>query len=148
MNDRDRCAALPIGKWWICDEEIMQLHLNDPWKVVVASVLLQRTIRKQAEVAFKKLMALWPTAATMAKALQVDVLHAVKPCGFGERRSRYIVRLSHKWASGEWEHLADLPGVGQYVQDAVRIVCFEESECKSGDHALKGYVNERDQGVR
>ena len=118
-------------------DELLQESLGgDPWKVAVASMLLCRTRRRQAETALQKLLFRWPGPEYLCRADIVDVQSVVRSCGFYANRARQLIRFSSLYLGDAWEDLRDLPGVSLYVADAVGLVCFGCSELESTDAAL------------
>src|ERR1035438_1473653 len=90
---------------------------RDPWKVAVASMLLCRTRRVQAEPCFERLLYFYPGPEALARADACAVEGIVRPCGLHRQRARQLVRFSTRWFSA-YEDLRELPGVGLYVADA------------------------------
>jgi len=67
---------------------------HDPWKVLVAVTLLNKTAGKLAVPAFFKIMALWPTAQALARA-PPDVLEGlIKHLGLGRSRTARLIKMS------------------------------------------------------
>lgn len=117
----------------------LQLSLGGcPWRVAVASMLLCRTRRCQAEPALKALLAQWPDAAALCRAEGLEWV--VRPCGMHRNRARQLQRFSCLWLSDSWQDMRELPGVGLYVADAVGLFCFGCTELESNDEALRRYV--------
>jgi endonuclease III len=117
----------------------LQLGMGgDPWRVVVASMLLCRSRRVQAEPCLRGLLARWPDAAALAVAEGVE--EVVKPCGLQRNRARQLVRFSNLWLSDGWEELRELPGVGVYVADAVALFCFGCRNLESNDGVLHAHA--------
>lgn len=111
-----------------------------PWRVAVASVLLNRTHVRQARPALRELLSLWPNAASLSKADPWSVSPIVHSCGFGERRTKTLIALSTQWCTDLWTDMRDLTGVGAYVSDAVGLFCFGCTELQSTDPVLKEYA--------
>jgi endonuclease III len=125
----------------------MQHHLEplqaqmggDPWKVMVASMLLCRTKRGQAEPCFDELLRRWPGPEALARAYESEVEAVVKPCGLHRQRARQLIRSSVMWFS-EYDDLREFPGVGLYVADAVGLFCFGCTDLCCTDHVLAAYA--------
>lgn len=110
---------------------------GDPWRVIVASVLLCRARRSQVAGCLRELLAAHPSPNHLARAEGLEEL--LRPCGLHRQRARQLQRLSSLWFSGAWEDARDLPGVGVYVADAVGLVCFGCVDLESTDAALRLY---------
>lgn len=113
-----------------------------PWRVAVASVMLNRTRGPQARPVLRRFLARWPDAAAAADADVLDVADVLAPSGFQYRKARSVVALSRRWVLGGWSDARDLPGVGAYVADAVGMFCFGCLELDSQDRVLRRYADE------
>ena len=139
---REECKALVPGpiQW---GARVLQAGMGRcPWRVAVASMLLCRTRRVQAEPVLRVLLDRWPTAADLAHADTAAIEGVVRTCGFGRQRARQLQRFSVEWLGDWWEDMRELTGVGVYVADAVSIACFDCTEMQSTDHALRVLCDE------
>lgn len=105
---------------------------RDPWKVMIASMLLHRTPRAIAQPQFDELLRRWSGPAELARANHID--------GLERRFARRLIRASTLWFS-EYNDLRDFPGVGLYVADAVGLFCFNCTELESNDQSLREYAD-------
>ncbi len=124
-----------------CDRVPVQIGLaGDPWKVLVASQLLNKTPIHQARPVLRALLAVWPTPEQLARAVD-HVLHSLlHPLGFGDRRPMLLAEMSRRWCLGDWDEVWELPGVGQYAEDSVRIFCYGDWSFEPSDKVLKTFV--------
>ena len=109
-----------------------------PWRVAIASMLLCRTRRVQAEPVLRELLFRWPTAAALAVAEGVE--EVCRPCGLHRQRARQLQRFSNEYLADWWKDLRELTGVGVYVADAVSLFCFGETNLESKDNVLSDYA--------
>lgn len=116
-----------------------------PWRVAMASMLLCRTRRMQAEPVLRRLLQLYPSAAHLAHA--EDLEDITRPCGLYRTRARQMQRFSVQWLGDYWSELRELSGVGLYVADAVGLFCLGCTDLESGDHVLVAYAKEVTSGV-
>lgn len=135
---REKLKAVKSGvQTDLAPGELLQESLGgDPWRVAVASMLLCRTTRRQAEPVLQTLLLRWPYPEYLCRADVRDVEFVVRPCGLHRNRARQLIRFSSMWLGDGWVDLRDLPGVGLYVSDAVGLVCFGCTALESSDHAL------------
>lgn len=105
-----------------------------PWRVAVASMLLCRTTRRQAEPVLLRLLSKYPGPEHVCRAPDLETV--VRPCGLHRSRARQIARFSAQWLGDGWEDLRELSGVGVYVADAVGLVCFGCTDLECSDSAL------------
>lgn len=123
------------------DAAVLQTGMyGDPWRVVLASMLLQQTTRRQAQIGLQALLGDY-TLGTLAMASLDDVAWRVRPCGLQQRRARMLTAFSRALLKGAGELGACL-GVGPYVLDAVSTFCYGIPSVKSGDRVLQMYVKE------
>lgn len=103
---------------------------RDPYRVVVAEVMLQQTQVERVREKYRAWMDRWPTISDLATATLSDVLIEWKGLGYN-RRARYLWLLAqeivHKregvWPRSEQE-LRRLPGVGPYTARAILSFAF------------------------
>lgn len=92
-----------------------------PWRVAIASMLLCRTTRRQAEPALFNILRKWPAPEYLCRADSRDVEFVSR---LRRNRARQLIRFSSLWLGDGWEDLRELPGVGVYVADAVGLACL------------------------
>ena len=145
-RDKIIAAREARGSWEVLPPPaLLQEHLGrDPWKIAVASMLLCRTHRRQAEPCFLKVLERWGAPELLARAELAEVETVCQPCGLRtestRNRARAMTRMSTKWFSSSWEDMRELPGVGLYVADAVGMFVFDCYELDSNDGVLHGYA--------
>lgn len=113
---------------------------NCPWRICVASILLNRAKRPAVDRVLSKLFARWSTPMDLAKADREELTELLRPLGFQHRRAKTLIRFSAEFLEDGWSDLRDLPGVGPYVADSVGLVCFGCTELDSMDGALEAYA--------
>ena len=125
------------------DGRLLQMGLGrDAWRVAVASILLQRTTRRQAEGALKRLFSFASTPEAVVRAPVAQIAAAIRSCGFHNRRSAQLQEFSRRFLADDGD-LEDLPGVGPYVRDAVALCVFDDRNVTCDDHALLAEVGRR-----
>jgi len=67
---------------------------DDPWKLLVASMLLNKTAGKQAIPVFWGIMDRWPSPEALSHADALDVKLLIQPLGLQETRSKRMIELS------------------------------------------------------
>lgn len=120
----------------------LQLGMQrDPWRVALASMLLCRAKRVQAERVLRILLTRWPTPADLMRAEIKAVQEAVRPCGLHRARARILQRFCAVWLGDHWHAMQGMPGVGMYVADAIGLFCFDDTDLESSDHVLREYAD-------
>lgn len=119
---------------------------ESPYYVALASMLLCRARRAQAEPVLMDMLERWPYPEELCRAEELE--EVLRPCGLQRNRARQIGRFATLWLSDSWDDLRDLPGVGLYVADAVGLFCFGCTELESGDDVLKEFAQLAQQNLR
>lgn len=94
---------------------------KDPWRVLVACALCNRTPGERALPVLLALLAEWPKAVHLAGAPLHAVSSVVRPLGFQRRRAEQLIRLSAGYLTRyprTRDDVVDLVGVGTYAADA------------------------------
>jgi A/G-specific adenine glycosylase len=101
-------------------------HTQDPYRVLVAELLLQRTRAEAVARVFPNFVDRFPNPASLAAAAPWEVATTVRVLGLTYRVHRLIAMAREIVGRGgvpsTFEELLDLPGVGVYVANAV--LCF------------------------
>ena len=91
-------------------------YLDDPWKMMVACMLLNQTTGTAVRPVLPELFDMFPNACDMAAANVGDIFPIIGHLGFGNRRSMALVKMSldacHGKVVGNWH------GIGQYAVDS------------------------------
>lgn len=116
---------------------------RDPFAMVVACVLVNRTRWSEARATHSELLARWPTADAMAPADPADVEPILRRLGFGERRSANLVALARAWRErppSRAAHLLTMPGCGRYAHDSWAIFVDGRDDVIPTDAKLLSHV--------
>jgi A/G-specific adenine glycosylase len=103
---------------------------TDPFAILVSEILLQRTRTDVVELHYEQFMRAYPTPAALASADVATVSQILKPLGFRHRTERLpslaaALMVDHSGAvPRSKEALLRLPGVGEYVANAVLAIAF------------------------
>lgn len=101
---------------------------DDPWKVLVAEVLLQRSRGKTVAKTYQELFRRWPDEAALSGARESSIGTVIRPLGLVGRAgslramAKEVTRLGG--VPADFEGLLALPGVGRYVANATLVVAF------------------------
>jgi A/G-specific adenine glycosylase len=105
---------------------------RDPYRVLIAEILLQRTRADLVPLVFERFIARYPDALSLARATPDQVVRLLRPLGFAHRSARLpqlgreIVERHGGHVPRRKEELLLLTGVGEYVANAVLTVAFSE----------------------
>lgn len=105
-------------------------HTKDPYRILIAEYLLQRTRIVSGSPYYERFLARFPDVASLAAASEEDVLRAWEGLGY-YRRARHlrtaaqaIVRDHGGRIPPDAATLATLPGIGPYTAGAVASIAF------------------------
>src|SRR4030042_239890 len=107
---------------------------QDPFKVLIAEMMLRQTKADQVKAVYNRLFAEYPDVETMAKAGNKELEQILYPLGlkwrtpaFGlvarEVKEKYQCKIPEAR-----EELTTLPGVGEYVAGAVLSIAYGKNE--------------------
>jgi A/G-specific adenine glycosylase len=101
---------------------------RDPFKVLVAEVLLQRSRGSSVALVYERLFERWPSATELARARVDSIRSVIRPLGL-IRRAETLKTIARAVAERgsvprSVEGLLELPGVGQYAASATAAVAF------------------------
>jgi len=104
---------------------------TDPYRVLIETVLSQRTKDENTERAFKSLFSHYKNVFEISKLEPEDIYGLVKPAGMYKQKSERIIKISkiliEKYngkVPDELEELIKLPGVGRKTANIVLYVSF------------------------
>ncbi len=107
-------------------------NTKDPYRILVAEYLLQRTRVASGTPYYERFIAQFPNVQALASASEEDVLRAWEGLGFYRRArnlhaaSRAILRDHGGSVPSDAATLATLPGIGPYTAGAVASIAFGE----------------------
>lgn len=110
-----------------------------PWRepgateyvTIVSEILLQRTPADRVAVFLPKFVAVFPSWLKLARARPERLRSVLRPLGLWRRRATSLRALARVMSRrdgilpGARDELESLPGVGQYVANAVRLMCHD-----------------------
>lgn len=101
---------------------------TDPYRILIAEKMLQQTSYRHVLKVYDKFIHHYPDLKALSGAGIDDVRNVIKPLGFHNQRSEQLVEMAIILGKQEFkvpntrEELLMLPGVGEYIADAV--CCF------------------------
>jgi A/G-specific adenine glycosylase len=101
---------------------------HDPFQVLIAEVMLQRSRGKTVARAYEELFRRWPDARSLSRARVTSIQRVIRPLGL-IRRATTLKALAAEVARREevpasLDGLLALPGVGRYAASATLSVAF------------------------
>ncbi|KAG8773980.1 hypothetical protein FRC12_002207 [Ceratobasidium sp. 428] len=90
-------SALAAALRRIKPELVQEKVSDDPWKIVVATTLLNKTTGKVALPVYWKLLDQWPTSIALAQAAAPSITQLLRPLGTQSLRTQRLMRLSNAY---------------------------------------------------
>jgi methyl-CpG-binding domain protein 4 len=101
---------------------LQETLFRDPWKVLVACLLLNKTTGDAVRRVIWDLFELIPTPEAALAAPLDAIVRIIRPLGL-TRRAGYIQRLSEQYLHSDWRNVRELTGCGKYASDAYALFC-------------------------
>lgn len=106
-------------------------NAGDPYKVLIAEILLKKTTRKQVANQWFKFIKKYPDFNALKNAKTASLLKVLRPLGLEHVRAKQLKRLASVIVSefsgkipSDQDKLLSLPGVGRYSANAVLSFIF------------------------
>jgi endonuclease-3 len=114
---------------------------EDPFLVLIATILSQRTRDEMTDRASQQLFAKYDTPQAIARADRADLQRLIKPVGFYRQKSIQIQKVSQVLLDqfggavpGTYEELIELPQVGPKTANCVLVYGFGEARIPTDTH--------------
>ncbi|XP_066183216.1 methyl-CpG-binding domain protein 4 [Sylvia atricapilla] len=119
---------------------IQETLFHDPWKLLIATIFLNKTSGKMAIPVLWEFLKKYPSPEVARTADWKEMSKLLKPLGLYELRAKTIIRFSGEYLSKAWRYPIELHGIGKYGNDSYRIFCVNEwKEVQPQDHKLNVY---------
>ncbi|KAM6473490.1 methyl-CpG-binding domain protein 4 isoform 1-T1 [Liasis olivaceus] len=119
---------------------IQETLFHDPWKLLIATIFLNRTSGKMAIPVLWEFFKKYPSPKVARIANWKEMSELLKPLGLYELRAKTIVKFSDEYLVKQWKYPIELHGIGKYGNDSYRIFCVNEwKEVQPQDHKLNIY---------
>lgn len=125
-RENNRFVRDLLGWWEQSRREFPWRRTSDPFQVLVAEILLQRSRSGSVIKVYEKIFDAWPTALNIATAEISKIEEVISPLGLKSRAAR-LQAAAQGWAERESvpkneEELLELPGIGPYAASATAMV--------------------------
>uniref|UniRef100_A0A8D3EDZ0 Methyl-CpG-binding domain protein 4 n=1 Tax=Scophthalmus maximus TaxID=52904 RepID=A0A8D3EDZ0_SCOMX len=125
---------------------VQETLFHHPWKLLVATIFLNKTTGKMAIPVLWQFFERYPSAEVTREADWKSMSELMKPLGLYELRAKTLVRFSGNNNNNNKFHLGtgvtpiELHGIGKYGNDSFRIFCVGEwKQVTPEDHMLNKY---------
>lgn len=134
------------------EPQLIQLRFRyEPWKLLVACILLNRTTRRQVDKVIDSLFLDYPTPGHLADAREDDLRDLLYPLGMSRTRARRLIEFADDWLAlvDMWEgttpdgltELSALTGVGDYALDSYRMFVLCDYRVSPTDKELVRWLS-------
>ncbi|XP_040851164.1 methyl-CpG-binding domain protein 4 isoform X1 [Ochotona curzoniae] len=119
---------------------VQETLFHDPWKLLIATIFLNRTSGRMAIPVLWEFLEKYPSAEAARAADWRDVSELLKPLGLYDLRAKTIIKFSDEYLTKQWKYPIELYGIGKYGNDSYRIFCINEwKQVHPEDHKLNKY---------
>ncbi|XP_016279984.1 methyl-CpG-binding domain protein 4 isoform X1 [Monodelphis domestica] len=123
---------------------VQETLFHDPWKLLIATIFLNRTSGKMAIPVLWEFLEKYPSAEVARTADWKEVSELLKPLGLYDLRAKTIIKFSvfplDEYLTKQWRYPIELHGIGKYGNDSYRIFCVNEwKQVHPEDHKLNKY---------
>ncbi|XP_004477293.1 methyl-CpG-binding domain protein 4 isoform X3 [Dasypus novemcinctus] len=119
---------------------VQETLFHDPWKLLIATIFLNRTSGKMAIPVLWEFLEKYPSAEVARTADWREVSELLKPLGLYDLRAKTIIKFSDEYLTKQWKYPIELHGIGKYGNDSYRIFCINEwKQVHPQDHKLNKY---------
>jgi endonuclease III len=123
---------------------VTELAHEDPFQLVIATVLSAQTTDKMVNLVTPKLFARYPTPFDLAAANPAEVEADIKPTGFFRAKTRRIIAASRTLVElfggdvpGNMEDLLKIPGIGRKTANVILGVGFSVPGFAVDTHVIR-----------
>nr|XP_056708693.1 methyl-CpG-binding domain protein 4 [Euleptes europaea] len=119
---------------------IQETLFHDPWKLLIATIFLNKTSGKMAIPVLWDFLKKYPSPRVARVANCKEMSELLKPLGLYELRAKTIIKFSDEYLTKQWKYPIELHGIGKYGNDSYRMFCVNEwKEVHPQDHKLNVY---------
>lgn len=123
---------------------MLQSFRKEPkWRILISTILSARATDKQTIPVSRVLFKKYPTLKKLAKAASKDVKKIIKPIGYYNQKTKYILNTAkilvknNEIVPNKMEQLEKLPGVGKKVAACVMVYAHNLPEIPVDTHVAK-----------
>ena len=133
--EKDKTFVQVLLKWYEPNKRVFPWRNEEltPFQVLVAELMLQKTNATQVEKVFSNFIENYPDPSSVSKLKETFLSELLKPLGLYNRRARDLKKLAdiiikdNDIIPNSRKALLELPGVGEYIANAVLCFAFNNS---------------------
>lgn len=147
-----KILSIEVQNYFVPVVDLIQIQTNDPFKVLVTTILSARTNDKTTVNAVKKLFKVVTKPHDFDKLSEEEIIKMIFPVGFYKTKAKHLKALPEKLDEhfkgkipNEIDDLVKLPGVGRKTANLVKAIAFSEDAICVDTHVHKimnrfGYI--------
>ncbi len=116
---------------------------NDPYEILIAEILLQKTAAEKVEPIFEEFLATYPSPKGLAEADRDELIDIIYSLGFQNQRSKALISIGQVLRDTavptDKEQLLELPYVGPYAANATLCFAFDEPRPIVDENVVRVY---------
>ena len=131
----ETCIAEELLKWFKKYGRCFTFRWqDDPYKLLVAGILLRQTQAIQVTSVYPQLINMYPTIKSMADSDEETLKTIIKPLGITSRAntliklSNQILKKHNGMVPNNYRELVSLPGIGDYIASCILTMGFKTSK--------------------
>lgn len=121
---------------------IQEKLYHDPWKLLIATIFLNKTRGTVACPLVWQFFERWPDPESAYEADKEDIAQFLHPLGLFNRRAEQIIRFSYEYRHKAWVYPIELHGINKYGNDSFRIFCRNEWRLVQPDDYMLNYYHD------
>ncbi|KAL4203190.1 hypothetical protein AMTRI_Chr01g126670 [Amborella trichopoda] len=94
---------------------MQEKYYNDPWKVLVICMFLNKTSGNQAREVLSDFLKLCPDAKATTEIATEEITRVTHSLGLQRKRAEILQRFSREYLDDHWTHVTQLYGIGKTV---------------------------------
>ncbi|XP_066499476.1 methyl-CpG-binding domain protein 4 [Hoplias malabaricus] len=119
---------------------VQETLFHDPWKLLVATIFLNKTSGKLAIPTLWRFFERYPSAEVTRASDWEPLAELLQPLGLNSLRAKTLIRFSDEYLTKTWRYPIELHGIGKYGNDSYRMFCTGEwRDVTPKDHKLNYY---------
>ena len=125
---------------------VQEEYEGDAWKIIVCSILLNRTRGEQVKGVVRAFFRRWPDARSLVRASVETISEEIRPLGLYNTRAKYLLELSRRWVSiypPSIHQIVHLPGVGEYALASYAIFVLGLTGTETNDGVLRHFLSRK-----
>jgi methyl-CpG-binding domain protein 4 len=119
---------------------LQQEFQHDPWKMLIACIMLNQTSNKNVRQVIYEFFEKWPNPHSLSQADPNAIREQIRPLGFYNIRTQRILRFNEDYQRKAFNRAHELYGIGKYADDSYEIFIRGNLDVQPTDKILLRYL--------